>query len=139
MKYHAVALPVAPLFGRSPCGERGLKCSGVLALLDHEMSLPVRGAWIEIKAQGIYFFRLASLPVRGAWIEMPCPCAWHDGRRRRSPCGERGLKLPPSSPLRQRHKSLPVRGAWIEIYTVAQLYTYAQSSLPVRGAWIEIR
>ena len=34
--------------GRSPCGERGLKCKEMKALIDLMESLPVRGAWIEI-------------------------------------------------------------------------------------------
>ena len=56
--------------GRSPCGERGLKCGCLRA------SRPLKG----------------SLPVRGAWIEMsiaPRTVSWPFGR---SPCGERGLK-----------------------------------------------
>ena len=36
------------------------------------VSLPVRGAWIEILPVRSHRRRLAlSLPVRGAWIEMP--------------------------------------------------------------------
>ena len=56
-------------------------------------SLPVRGAWIEIAGGSGGGWPLWSLPVRGAWIEMggavtaPLPIP------RRSPCGERGLKL----------------------------------------------
>ena len=34
------------------------------------LSLPVRGAWIEIDDRKCLFAVLASLPVRGAWIEM---------------------------------------------------------------------
>jgi len=57
-------------------------------------SLPVRGAWIEIKANTSEFSSSKeSLPVRGAWIEM----AAYD---------KLGVKVT---------KSLPVRGAWIEI------------------------
>ena len=58
-----------------------------------------------------------SLPVRGAWVEMP------RGRRgarplpRRSPCGERGLKLPLVAAWRVSSSSLPVRGAWVEMRT----------------------
>ena len=78
-----------------------------------------------------------SLPVRGAWIEMGrswpvCLCPV-----RRSPCGERGLKCKAGHPARNCAGSLPVRGAWIEIYgdTVA---VCPRMSLPVRGAWIEM-
>ena len=34
------------------------------------MSLPVRGAWIEIDQIPIVSQRVLSLPVRGAWIEI---------------------------------------------------------------------
>ena len=33
-----------------------------------------------------------SLPVRGAWIEMDALSKRRENRRSRSPCGERGLK-----------------------------------------------
>ena len=35
------------------------------------VSLPVRGAWIEMLEVPTPFGSDASLPVRGAWIEMP--------------------------------------------------------------------
>ena len=57
------------------------------------MSLPVRGAWIEMLVQATSSLLLESLPVRGAWIEMSI--AYH---------------LP-----RTLAVSLPVRGAWIEM------------------------
>ena len=56
------------------------------------MSLPVRGAWIEIVYFSVLRVSNTSLPVRGAWIEM--------------------LNDPD---LRRMYESLPVRGAWIEI------------------------
>ena len=56
------------------------------------MSLPVRGAWIEISARRNPAADAGSLPVRGAWIEIHSTL----------------------SP-RQAVRSLPVRGAWIEI------------------------
>ena len=34
------------------------------------MSLPVRGAWIEIGISLSTLYATQSLPVRGAWIEM---------------------------------------------------------------------
>ena len=56
--------------GRSPCGERGLKFSAETQPGGLILSLPVRGAWIEI----VLFLGgedlRASLPVRGAWIEI---------------------------------------------------------------------
>ena len=58
---------------RSPCGERGLKLFPFLPGVQDRLSLPVRGAWIEINQDGrTPGRRTPSLPVRGAWIEMPC-------------------------------------------------------------------
>ena len=34
------------------------------------MSLPVRGAWIEMAQTAVDPLDAASLPVRGAWIEI---------------------------------------------------------------------
>ena len=36
------------------------------------MSLPVRGAWIEISIFPDNSSKVMSLPVRGAWIEIGC-------------------------------------------------------------------
>ena len=59
--------------GRSPCGERGLKCVDAWAVSETVESLPVRGAWIEIHTGANGDISGASLPVRGAWIEI-CWC-----------------------------------------------------------------
>ena len=56
-----------------------------------------------------------SLPVRGAWIEISTDAEVVGGIGGRSPCGERGLKSPFSWPFSAFPGSLPVRGAWIEI------------------------
>ena len=58
-----------------------------------------------------------SLPTRGAWIEMPYdgPCAGHGPGR--SPHGERGLKWIAQNLRLGDRVSLPTRGAWIEIGT----------------------
>ena len=90
-----VVVGINPLrgVGRSPCGERGLKCQNRPRRGRFCWSLPVRGAWIEIRdAPQRVSAGSASLPVRGAWIEMQAV----RGTRRVLP-------------------SLPVRGAWIEI------------------------
>ena len=60
---------------------------------------------------------LVSLPIRGAWIEIPTTCATLAARSRRSPSGERGLKSRPRWGIRGLRGSLPIRGAWIEIAT----------------------
>ena len=56
------------------------------------VSLPVRGAWIEIFIIRIASKNRLSLPVRGAWIEMLSGACRFTSHNRRSPCGERGLK-----------------------------------------------
>ena len=100
-------------------------------------SLPVRGAWIEISQRVHQAVRQPSLPVRGAWIEINSPAVTLTESTRRSPCGERGLKLLCGAVGGNRHKSLPVRGAWIEIFRACWA-ARTTPSLPVRGAWIEI-
>ena len=45
-----LALVLALLSGRSPCGERGLKLRTCYLRPPLQQSLPVRGAWIEICA-----------------------------------------------------------------------------------------
>ena len=102
-------------FRRSPCGERGLKSASMSGFSSRALSLPVRGAWIEIIREAVPGSRkVTSLPVRGAWIEMLIE------------------PVTPSIML-----SLPVRGAWIEIQMPCR-GRGCRTSLPVRGAWIEI-
>ena len=58
----------------------------------------MRGAWVEINYVCFLLNVFASLPVRGAWVEMaPVGVRWLRALSR-SPCGERGLKLPRPSP-----------------------------------------
>ena len=57
-----------------------------------------------------------SLPLRGAWIEIASHEKVNHGFTRRSPYGERGLKLLIRQPCSHVTTSLPLRGAWIEIY-----------------------
>ena len=56
---------------------------------------------------------------------------------RRSPYGERGLKLSYLLGNGVTFGSLPLRGAWIEIL-VSYTADVTLESLPLRGAWIEI-
>ena len=79
-----------------------------------------------------------SLPVRGAWVEIG-----GSGQRgrlsgRRSPCGERGLKFRACAGEKSQNESLPVRGAWVEIFRGGACAS-PSVSLPVRGAWIEMK
>ena len=55
-----------------------------------------------------------SLPTRGAWIEISIAVVTAIAFGR-SPRGERGLKSNRDKVHSQLHKSLPTRGAWIEI------------------------
>ena len=56
---------------RSPHGERGLKYSNLCAAESDKLSLPARGAWVEIFQMGLNHCVLhASLPARGAWVEI---------------------------------------------------------------------
>ena len=80
------------------------------------LSLPPRGAWIEIEGREtiwnyptcrslrgerglkficikVYFFLIASLPPRGAWIEMAGSPHFQRRAWGRTPRGERGLKF----------------------------------------------
>ena len=57
------------------------------------LSLPVRGAWVEINFEPLHGVeQVRSLPVRGAWVE-----------------------IFPSAETVAPGWSLPVRGAWVEI------------------------
>ena len=56
-----------------------------------------------------------SLPSRGAWIEIVSELTGEQKETRRSPHGERGLKLGLVKLLLGDTSSLPSRGAWIEI------------------------
>ena len=87
-------VPLHPGIGRSPHGERGLKSPPVAKVLPLAPSLPSRGAWIEICIRWkLLLSGRSSLPSRGAWIEIPCRRRGGIWAGRRSPHGERGLKL----------------------------------------------
>ena len=55
---------------RSPHGERGLKLDIWQGLGATLLSLPARGAWIEILCKRNSKKPSVSLPARGAWIEI---------------------------------------------------------------------
>ena len=80
-------------FCRSPCGERGLKYITNRLCYYICVSLPVRGAWIEMTSLLQNAKLQLSLPVRGAWIEISADEA-----------------------VEAAVVSLPVRGAWIEMF-----------------------
>ena len=79
------------------------------------LSLPVRGAWIEMQYT---WEHLAETLSRSPCGERGLKChsaASFVPRGGRSPCGERGLKFPREVVRLQGQRSLPVRGAWIEM------------------------
>ena len=124
---------------RSPCGERGLKCpsageSGCCAV----GRSPCGERGLKYKRPKKAYHRLTSLPVRGAWIEIRWTTCTTTTRQSRSPCGERGLKSGGFWKVRPDTPSLPVRGAWIEIAINGTSDYPTDKSLPVRGAWIEM-
>ena len=145
---------------RSPSGERGLKYTARHPDIRPCMSLPIRGAWIEIRTRMRESSSSMSLPIRGAWIEiclamsvllacasLPIRGAWieiincnvvNPSRYGRSPSGERGLKCAWADTLKFVSTSLPIRGAWIEINPNDGFRRKSGKSLPIRGAWIEI-
>ena len=69
-----------------------MKCFSRIQGVALAMSLPVRGAWVEILIQRMACCCVESLPVRG-----------------------RGLKSADAGHHGIRRRSLPVRGAWVEI------------------------
>ena len=122
------------------------------------VSLPVRGAWIEIKSSPPGFRRLArrspcgerglKLTFSSTFADLlgrsPCgerglkssaQCGCCRGRCGRSPCGERGLKFKSRRYPQRNRGSLPVRGAWIEMSgdTTMRVSKYGRSPCGERG------
>jgi len=64
----------------------------------------------------VLYSPVVSLPSRGAWIEIQKPKTLSKGFERRSPHGERGLKFVVYIHGAFVFESLPSRGAWIEIF-----------------------
>ena len=103
---------------RSPRGERGLKYQLRRMAADRRVSLPSRGAWIEMLSGNVI------------------PHEWYS----RSPRGERGLKYEIDKEIMDCFESLPSRGAWIEMFAYKRGFDVRYVlSLPSRGAWIEMR
>ena len=105
-----VAGPVAPLAGSVDRNKTSVTLQAVASV-----SLPSRGAWIEIGRFWKYTRLSPVAPLAGSV----------DRNRVYCKVGLPGLR------------SLPSRGAWIEIHLTV-LSTARKWSLPSRGAWIEI-
>ena len=125
------------------------------------LSLPVQGAWIEMKNRVYDAITVWSLPVQGAWIEIatassasranPCrsPCRerglkYRGGNRDgfrpcgRSPCRERGLKSRGCKSRHDAYSRSPCRERGLKCY-IQTCKAGTRESLPVQGAWIEMR
>ena len=70
-----------------------MKCIADALGVEDIRSLPVRGAWVEIRREKLQLFHHSSLPLRGAWVEMQHATLKITRKLSRSPCGERGLKF----------------------------------------------
>ena len=105
---------------------------------ERHVSLPIRGAWIEI----LSFTVAASSPCgRSPSGERGLKYLLRNLHHRnggRSPSGERGLKCVGHGHLAHVVLSLPIRGAWIERNVCATTRRPSPGSLPIRGAWIDI-
>ena len=63
-------------FKKRKCGSRKvLRFMRSLLYALAVLSLPMRGAWIEITIMYIITIILSSLPMRGAWIEIYTYCS----------------------------------------------------------------
>ena len=101
-------------------------------------SLPVRGAWIEMYAKHPKeTMGILSLPVRGAWIEMNFYDWGLRNDDRRSPCGERGLKYQITENASGMECRSPCGERGLKCF-LGDGTALPCRSLPVRGAWIEI-
>ncbi len=101
--------------GRSPHGERGLKSNRLVWDKWKELSLPPRGAWIEIGNQPWPFTSHNCRSPHGERGLKSASGLSAASRKSRSPHGERGLKLKGGWIVVHPPLSLPPRGAWIEI------------------------
>ena len=123
---------------RSPPGERGLKSALPVGCLDYSpCRSPPGERGLKCRWVGLLRRPVLSLPSRGAWIEICMLNAMPYGKQSRSPPGERGLKCSATNPKLAPEMSLPSRGAWIEMRISWPCFT-RRRSLPSRGAWIEI-
>ena len=149
--------------GRSPHGERGLKSNQLNISLKTSMSLSSRRAWIEIATvidtcrrncvalltESVDWNFIvadvldkipASLSSRRAWIEIAHEAEAGKQSSRRSPHGERGLKLlVPALVLPPPMVALLTESVdWNEILDLPTSIL-VPLSLSSRRAWIEIR
>ena len=102
------------------------------------MSLPARGAWIEMPEPLAASCAFSSLPARGAWIEIKRTSKATTAAWRSLPARGAWIEMPEPLAASCAFSSLPARGAWIEIKRTSKATTAAWRSLPARGAWIEI-
>ena len=102
---------------RSPSGERGLKCVDPVRAVLRSLSLPIRGAWIEIRFKRGKIIRDGRSPSGERGLKYPRTPRAYRKTQSRSPSGERGLKSLGLRDGKNLPSSLPIRGAWIEMPT----------------------
>ena len=78
-----------------------------------------------------------SLPSRGAWIEISIPHSRPRPGHGRSPLGGRGLKFLLSIIPQNTYGRSPLGGRGLKLFCLFAVQSYGRS-LPSRGAWIEI-
>ena len=96
---------------RSPRGERGLKCRRHHPRMDEKRRSPRGERGLKYVGFGKLGCELMSLPPRGAWIEIlfdACSASTHGSR---SPRGERGLKWECGGKSGSARMSLPPAGS----------------------------
>ena len=85
-------------------------------------------------SKGVYKAHALSLPSRGAWIEIGGGSGFEAYHQSRSPRGERGLKSALKDIKNKSDLSLPSRGAWIEIEDYLEGLTEAEKVAPLAGS-----
>ncbi len=123
---------------RSPQGERGSKCLATHGDVCADKVAPRKGS----VDRNDYADRplpspIVSLPARGAWIEMIERQHAGHTQQRRSPQGERGSKLFGNNQLDESLRRSP-QGERGSKYGEQHVAHRESGSLPARGAWIEI-
>ena len=108
---------------RSPHGERGLKSSNLrFKQASALVSLPTRGAWIEIAGCNCCFGGCSGRSPHGERGLKYADARYWTCTPGRSPHGERGLKSYNAIRDEKVIRSLPTRGAWIEIRITMSMY-----------------
>ena len=102
------------------------------------MSLPTRGAWIEIKCPCRPEYTQTSLPTRGAWIEIGTVAAGLTVKASVAPHAGSVDRNSGHFICLQTIYVAPLAGSVDRNISSQSSLVYLCMSLPTRGAWIEI-